>query len=75
MADGSPDDDAVVTENAALIVGRLAAKLDEVTRSIQQLLVTKIAELGGDPQLTQLLRLRDSPPHSGHAGRAADGSA
>jgi len=56
MADGSPDDDAVVAENAALIVGRLAAKLDEVTRSIQQLLVAKIAELGGDPQLTQLLR-------------------
>jgi len=56
MADGSPDDEAVVAENAALIVGRLAAKLDEVTQSIQQLLVTKIAELGGDPQLIQLLR-------------------
>jgi hypothetical protein len=56
MADGRPDDETVVAENAALIVSRLAAKLDEMTQSIQQLLVTKIAELGGDPQLTQLLR-------------------
>jgi hypothetical protein len=56
MADGSPDDEAVVAENAALIVGRLTAKLDELTLSIQQLLVAKIAELGGDTQLTQLLR-------------------
>ena len=55
MADGSPDDEAVVAENAALIVGRLAAKLGELTQSIQQLLVTKIAELRGDPQLIQLL--------------------
>lgn len=56
MADPPPDDDAVVGKNAALIVGRLSAKLDEVTGRIQQLLVTEIAELGGDPQLTQLLR-------------------
>jgi DNA-binding PucR family transcriptional regulator len=56
MADGSSDDEAVVAENAAVIVGRLVAKLDEVTQSIQQLVVAKIAELGGDPQLTQLLR-------------------
>src|SRR4030088_1586057 len=56
MADSSPDDEAVVAENAALIVGRLVAKLDTVTQSIQQLVVAKIAELGGDPQLTQLLR-------------------
>jgi DNA-binding PucR family transcriptional regulator len=56
MADGSPDDEAVVGKNAALIVGRLSAKLGELTESIQQLLVTKIADLGGDPQLTQLLR-------------------
>jgi DNA-binding PucR family transcriptional regulator len=56
MADGSPDDEAVVAENAAVIVGRLVAKLDTVTQSIQQLVVAKIAELGGDPQLTQLLR-------------------
>ena len=52
----APTTTVVVAENAALIVSRLAAKLDEVTESIQQLLVTKIAELGGDPQLTQLLR-------------------
>jgi hypothetical protein len=56
MADGSSDDEAVVAENAALIVSRLAAKLGELTQSIQQLLVTKIAELGGDAQLVQLLR-------------------
>jgi hypothetical protein len=56
MADGIPDDEAIVAENAALIVSRLAAKLDELTQSIQQLLVTTIAELGGDPQLVQLLR-------------------
>ena len=56
MANGPPDDDAVVGKNAALIVSRLAAKLDEVTESIQQLLIMKIAELRGDPQLTQLLR-------------------
>ena len=56
MANGSPDDEAVVAENAALIVSRLAAKLGELTQSIQQLLVTKIAELGGDAQLVQLLR-------------------
>jgi len=55
MADDSRDDE-VIAKSAALIVSRLDAKLGEVTRSIQQRLVTEIAELGDDMQLVQLLR-------------------
>lgn len=56
MADGSRDHDAQVAQTAAAVVGRLEAKLAEVTQSIQQTLVDNIAELGDDGQLVELLR-------------------
>lgn len=55
MVDGSGDDE-LIAKSAAMVVGRLDAKLAEVTRSIQQLLVSEIEELRGDVQLVQLLR-------------------
>ena len=53
---GDRDDDALIDRSAAVVVGRLDAKLGEVTRSIQQLLVGEIEELRGDALLVQLLR-------------------
>jgi len=53
---GDRGDDALIDKSAAVIVGRLDTKLAKVTGSIQQLLVAKIEELRGDPQLVQLLR-------------------
>jgi DNA-binding PucR family transcriptional regulator len=50
------DEATVVAESAAAIVGRLDQRMAEVTGSIQQMLVTEIADLRGDPQLLQLLR-------------------
>ena len=43
-------------ESAAAIVGRLDQRMAELTGSIQQIMVTEIAELRGDAQLLQLLR-------------------
>ena len=43
-------------ESAAAIVGRLDQRMAELTGSIQQIVVTEIAELRGDAQLVQLLR-------------------
>lgn len=45
-----------VAEAAAAIAGRLDDKLEDTTHSIQELLVTEISELRGDPQLLRLLR-------------------
>src|SRR5258708_4550334 len=45
---GDRDDDALIDKSAAVVVSRLDAKLGEVTRSIQQLLVGEIEELRGD---------------------------
>ena len=50
------DEDTVVAESAATIVSRLDQRMAELTGSIQQTLVTEIAELRGDAQLLQLLR-------------------
>jgi hypothetical protein len=55
MADGGRDDE-VIAKSAAVVVGRLDAKLGELTRSIQHLVVSEIEELRGDVQLVQLLR-------------------
>lgn len=49
-------DGEVVAGAAATIIGRLNDNLGEITRGIQQLVVTEIAELRGDAQLLQLLR-------------------
>lgn len=54
MAGG--DHDAEVAQTASAVVGRLEARLGEITRSIQKTLVDNIAELNEDPQLTELLR-------------------
>jgi hypothetical protein len=55
-ADGSGTDSAIVAETAALVARRLDNQLEATTRSIQQLLVMEITDLGGDAQLVQLLR-------------------
>ncbi|MCV7385753.1 PucR family transcriptional regulator [Mycolicibacter longobardus] len=52
----SARDRAAVADAAATIVGRLYDRLDDITRDIQQLVVTEMSELGGDAQLLQLLR-------------------
>ena len=56
MAVLGQEDAAVVAESAAAIVGRLDQRMAELTASIQQIVVTEIAELRGDAQLVQLLR-------------------
>ena len=48
MVEAGHDDAAVVARSAAAIVSRLDQRLAEVTASIQQTLVTEIAELRGD---------------------------
>jgi DNA-binding PucR family transcriptional regulator len=50
------DEATVIAESSAAIVGRLDQRMAEVTGSMQQMLVTEIAELRGDAQLLQLLR-------------------
>ena len=55
MVDRNCEHEAVAAASAA-IVGRLSEQLGEVTRSIQQFVVSEIAELRGDPQLLELLR-------------------
>lgn len=55
MPDPSSDE-RTVAEAAAVIVGRLAARLDEVTRVTQERVISEISELRGDAQLLQLLR-------------------
>lgn len=49
-------DDAAVARATAMIVGGLEERLDDITRSTQDLLVNEIADLRGDAQLLQLLR-------------------
>jgi PucR C-terminal helix-turn-helix domain/GGDEF-like domain len=56
MAVVGRDEATVVAESAATIVSRLDQRMAELTGSIQQTLVTEIAELRGDAQLLQLLR-------------------
>ena len=56
MAVLGQEDATVVAESAAAIVGRLDQRMAELTASIQQIVVTEIAELRGDTQLVQLLR-------------------
>ncbi len=56
MAVVGRDEATVVAESAAAIVSRLDQRMAELTGSIQQTLVTEIAELRGDAQLLQLLR-------------------
>ena len=51
MAEGSREDEALVAKSAALIIGRLDDKLAEITRSIQELLVSELPEIGGDGEL------------------------
>ena len=56
MAVAGHDEATVVAESAAAIVSRLDQRMADVTGSIQQMLVTEIADLRDDPQLLQLLR-------------------
>ncbi len=55
MAGASREDAALVAKSAALIIGRLDDKLAEIARSIQQLLLTELPEIGGDGELLGLV--------------------
>ncbi len=56
MAEAHRGDEAVVAESAASMVSRLGERLDELTDSVQHILVAEIPELEGDAQLQALLR-------------------
>jgi DNA-binding PucR family transcriptional regulator len=56
MSDDRGQHQAAVAEVASAIVGPLYDKLGDITRDIQQLVVTEISELRDDAQLLQLLR-------------------
>jgi DNA-binding PucR family transcriptional regulator len=56
MAVVGRDEATDVAQSAADVVSRLDRRMAELTGSIQQKLVTEIAELRGDTQLLQLLR-------------------
>lgn len=56
MAERSREDDAIFTESAVGIVTQLGSRVSEVTRSMQQFLLSEISELRGDAQLMELLR-------------------
>lgn len=51
----SREDDALVAKSAAMIVSRLADKLAEITRSVQDMLVNELSEIGGDGELLELV--------------------
>src|SRR6201998_4963492 len=55
MSERRREDAALIARSAALIIGRLDDKLAEITRSIQQLLVTELPEIGGDGELLGLV--------------------
>lgn len=55
MAERSHEDDALVAKTAALIIGRLDDKLVEITRTLQELLVSELSEIGGDGELLALV--------------------
>jgi DNA-binding PucR family transcriptional regulator len=55
MGGRSREDEALVAKSAALIIGRLDDKLAEIARSLQQLLITELPEIGGDGELLDLV--------------------
>ncbi|MDT5256018.1 MAG: hypothetical protein QOD10_1098 [Mycobacterium sp.] len=55
MAERSREDEALVAKSAALIIGRLDDKLAEITRSLQELLVSELTEITGDGELLALV--------------------
>jgi len=55
MGERTRDDEALVAETAALIIGRLDDKRPEITRSVQELLVSEISEISADGELLQLV--------------------
>ena len=56
MARGGREDDALVAKSAALIIGRLDDKMAEMTRSVQEMLLTEFPEIGGDGELIGLVQ-------------------
>jgi DNA-binding PucR family transcriptional regulator len=55
MAERSHEDEALVAKTAAQIIGRLDDKLVEITRALQELLVSQLSEIGGDGELLALV--------------------
>ena len=55
MVARSHEEEALVAKTAALIIGRLDDKLVEITRALQELLVSELSEIGGDGELLALV--------------------
>ncbi|WP_102143644.1 PucR family transcriptional regulator [Mycobacterium hubeiense] len=55
MARARAEDDAAVADIAAAIVAKLGTRLDDLNRSVQQLVATEIPALADDAQMMQLL--------------------
>ena len=55
MAERSREDEALVAKSTALIVGRLDDRLAEITRYLQEVLVSELPEIGGDGELLALV--------------------
>ena len=55
MAERGREDEALIAKSAALIIGRLDDKLLEITRSLQELLVNELTDIGGDGELLALV--------------------
>lgn len=55
MAEVRHDDAAIVASSAAAVIANVGERLGELAHSVQQMLVTEIAELGDDAQLMDLL--------------------
>jgi PucR C-terminal helix-turn-helix domain/GGDEF-like domain len=55
MAELRHDDATIVARSAAAVIAKVDERLGELASSVQQMLATEIAELGGDAQLMELL--------------------
>jgi DNA-binding PucR family transcriptional regulator len=55
MAEVRHDDAAIVARSSAAVIAKVGERLGELAHSVQQMLVTEIAELGNDVQLIALL--------------------
>jgi PucR C-terminal helix-turn-helix domain/GGDEF-like domain len=56
MAEERHNDATIVAKSAAAVIAHVGERLGELASSVQQMLVTEIAELGDDARLMELLR-------------------
>src|ERR1700756_3360232 len=55
MARRGGEVEALIAKTAAMIIGRLDDERAEITRSLQELLVSELSEIGGDGELLELV--------------------